>query len=199
MSRDEGRGCSPWTTAARCGCCFVGKRGGAGAWAALLLLLSMEKNRAQETAGCFGVLGRGKQGRAFSWPDREKQGRHGSGSRASMEAGVGEEDRLFELRPGEVTTAERLEEGSSPRQEQGRGGWLSALDAAREGDAMEGSVRPAALASSKWRGGAGLPAAGVREQWESCSRGEEGRKKVRGDAHGAVLLPSAMEQGTEST
>jgi hypothetical protein len=51
MSRDEGRGCSPWTTAARCGCCFVGKRGGAGAWAALLLLLSMEKNRAQETAG----------------------------------------------------------------------------------------------------------------------------------------------------
>ena len=37
----------------------------------------------------------------------------------------------------------------------------------------------------------------MREQWESCSRGEEGRKKVRGDAHGAVLLPSAMEQGGE--
>jgi hypothetical protein len=37
----------------------------------------------------------------------------------------------------------------------------------------------------------------VREQWESCSRGEEGRKKVRADAHGAVLLPSAMEQGGE--
>jgi hypothetical protein len=73
------------------------------------------------------------------------------------------------------------------------------LDTASEGDAMEGSMRPAALASSKWRGGAGLPAAGVREQWESCSRGEEGRKKVRGDAHGAVLMPSAMEQGAEST
>ena len=40
-----------------------------------------------------------------------------------MEAGIGEEDRLFELGPGEVTAAERLEEGSSPRQEQGRGGW----------------------------------------------------------------------------
>jgi hypothetical protein len=62
---------------------------------------------------------------------------------------------------------------------------------------MGGSVRPAALAPSKWRGGARLPATGVREQWESCSRGEEGRKKVRGDAHGAVLLPSAMEQGGE--
>jgi hypothetical protein len=51
---------------------------------------------------------------------------------------VGEEDRLFELGPGEVTAAERLEEGSSPRQEQGRGGWPSALDAAREGDAIGG-------------------------------------------------------------
>jgi hypothetical protein len=90
-------------------------------------------------------------------------------------------------------------EGARPWQEQGRGGWLAALDTASEGDAMEGSMRPAALASSKWRGGAGLPAAGVREQWESCSRGEEGRKKVRGDAHGAVLMPSAMEQGAEST
>jgi hypothetical protein len=27
----------------------------------------------------------------------------------------------------------------------------------------------------------------VREEWKSCSRGEEGRKKVRGDAHGAGL------------
>jgi hypothetical protein len=114
-----------------------------------------------------------------------------------MEAGVGEEDRLFELRPGEVTAAERLEEGSSPRQEQGRGGWLSALDAAREGDAMEGSVRPAALASSNMARRSWAPC--CWRQWESCSRGEEGRKKVRGDAHGAVLLPSAMELGAEST
>jgi hypothetical protein len=34
-------------------------------------------------------------------------------------------------------------------------------------------VCPAVLVSSKWRGGTGFPAAGVREQWESCSRREE--------------------------
>jgi hypothetical protein len=62
----------------------------------------------------------------------------------------------------------------------------------RRGRAPWGALCPAALVPSKWRGGTGFPAAGVREQWESCSRGEEGRKKVRGDAHGAVLLPSAM-------
>jgi hypothetical protein len=153
------------------------------------------ESRAQGTTGCFGVLGRGKQGRAFSWPDREKQGRHGSGSHASMEAGVGEEDRLFELRPGEVTAAERLEEGSSPRQEQGRGGWPSALDAAREGDAMEAlllragekkrggrcrepGVGSSAFGSSQRRGGKARPhgKGGCRwmEQGPTTSRGRAG-------------------------
>jgi hypothetical protein len=37
-----------------------------------------------------------------------------------------------------------------------------------------GSAPPAAWAPSTWQGGARLPADGVREQWESCSRGEEG-------------------------
>jgi hypothetical protein len=69
-----------------------------------------------------------------------------------------------------------------------------------QGRRRHGGLRASScIASSTWRGGPRLPAAGVREEWESCSRGEEGRKKVRGDAHGAVLLPSAMEQGAEST
>ena len=59
-----------------------------------------------------------------------------------MEAGVGEEDRLFELRPGEGTAAERLAEVSSPRQDQGSGGPVGL------GTGRDRAGQPGPLASS---------------------------------------------------
>jgi hypothetical protein len=127
-------------------------------------------------------------------PIWEEQRCHGSGSRASMEAGVGEEDRLFELGPGEVTAAGRLEERSTPRQEQGRGGWPSALDTAREGDAMEALLL---RAGEKKRGGrCKEPGVGSSAFGSSQRRGEKlglmGREAVGGWSRGQ--RPHVVEQ-----
>ena len=59
MSRDEGRGCSPWTTASSLRLLFCGEEGGAGAWTALLLLLSMGKKMqgagdSRDALACWG-------------------------------------------------------------------------------------------------------------------------------------------------
>ncbi|AQK61360.1 hypothetical protein ZEAMMB73_Zm00001d054112 [Zea mays] len=62
---------------AHCGCCFVGKRGGEGAWSALLLLLSMGKKcRAQGTAGVLWHAG--------------EEGRSAAAARGRMKRGVEE-------------------------------------------------------------------------------------------------------------
>jgi hypothetical protein len=67
--------------------------------------------------------------------------------------------------------------GVRSRKKNGRGGEIGLPAGGRRRGRREGrhggSVCPAVLASSKWRGGTGFPAAGVREQWESCSRREE--------------------------
>jgi hypothetical protein len=70
---------------ARCDCCFVGKRGGAGAWAALLLLLSTGENAGRR--GQQGVLRRaGEEG----CPTAAARGRMSRGHRGSWSRG-GEE------------------------------------------------------------------------------------------------------------
>jgi hypothetical protein len=96
--------------------------------------------------------------------------------------------------------------GASPtapgRSEQGRGGWLSALDAAREGDAME--ALPCVLdASRRWKKGRlHLPARWRGRAGRCCVREEErsrgaafgtcakGRKAEKSGRHGWRKLPA---------
>jgi hypothetical protein len=67
-----------------------------------------------------------------------------------MEAGVGEEDRLFELRPGEVTAAERLEEGSSHGRTAGR--WERLLPTlGEEGRPTCRCAEPGRKEGARWR------------------------------------------------
>eukprot|EP00267_Zea_mays_P041369 XP_020393256.1 uncharacterized protein LOC109939488 [Zea mays] len=74
--------CSPWATAARCGCCFMGKRGGEGPGRHGSYCCPWKINRTQEQQGKGGrrpalVLVQGKQGGR-----REGRAHGGAGRRA---------------------------------------------------------------------------------------------------------------------